>query len=459
VTTELNRRLNDHRNRMGARISGEKRRTFFIVTGIVLVLLVIAVFFLYFDGSVNKVRRAIGLDAMSNKVNILVLGVDERANDAGRSDTMLAFFIDTNTGQFSLMSVPKDTRVKIPGHEWDKMNHAYAEGKYKLAMKSAEELMGIPFDYYVVINFDGFCKVIDAIGGIDVEVEKRMVYQDPADNLYIDIQPGMQHMDGKTALQYARYRDGEDDIGRIDRQQKLIKAVLKQVTSPDIIVKIPAIIQEVASAIKSDISTRKMLQFAKILNASKADGLVVEMVPGTPATLDNVKYWLPDIVALRSYIAQVLEFPLDEKALKRARELADEYQQSIPKEMVIHDTTPSPDKVKPTLKPEEQKGVKPETAKAPLPPGSDKLTVVVVNASGKTNAGAKMAALLKSRGFEVVGVGNAPQLADNSSVISYSKDSAVCSKLTGLPFDYVLQVKPDDTRAVKASVVIGLDYE
>jgi len=131
---------------------------------------------------------------------------------------MFVATIDEATKSVSLLSVPRDTRVKIPGHGWDKINHAYANGGSQLSQKAVENLLGIPIDYYVTIDFAGFYKIVDAVGGVDVDVEKRMYYEDPYDELVIDIQPGMQHMNGKTAIQYVRYRDSEGDIGRIERQ-------------------------------------------------------------------------------------------------------------------------------------------------------------------------------------------------------------------------------------------------
>ena len=170
------------------------------------------------------------------------MGVDERDDDVGRSDTLMVATLDPKKDQAALMSVPRDTRVKIKGHGWDKINAAYAYGSAKggpeagekLAQRTVEDFLGVNMDHYVVVNIQAFQKIIDAIGGIDIDVEKRMYYEDPWDDdggLIIDLQPGMQHMDGKTAVTYVRYRDEEGDIGRIKRQQKFMKACMDKVTS------------------------------------------------------------------------------------------------------------------------------------------------------------------------------------------------------------------------------------
>ena len=125
-------------------------------------------------------------------------------------------------------------------------------------------------------------------------------------------------MDGKTAIQYVRYRDGDGDLGRIERQQKFLKTMLEKVASPSVIPRIPAIIREVSSAIQTDISVTDMINLAKITNDSAKKGLKADTVPGKPAHIADVSYWLPDIVALREHIAEsqsipALELPLVER--------------------------------------------------------------------------------------------------------------------------------------------------
>ena len=192
-----------------------------------------------------------GLLTAKDKTTIMIMGVDERDDDVGRSDTLMVATLDPKKDQAALMSVPRDTRVKIKGHGWDKINAAYAYGSAKggpeagekLAQRTVEDFLGVNMDHYVVVNIQAFQKIIDAIGGIDIDVEKRMYYEDPWDDdggLIIDLQPGMQHMDGKTAVTYVRYRDEEGDIGRIKRQQKFMKACMDKVTSPAIIPKLPS---------------------------------------------------------------------------------------------------------------------------------------------------------------------------------------------------------------------------
>ena len=180
----------------------------------------------------------------SNAINIMIMGVDRRADDVGRSDTLMVLTYNPADKKASLLSLPRDTRVHIEKNDYDKINHAYAYGGHELTKKTVEAFLNVPVDYYVMIDVHAFEKIIDAVGGVDIDVEKRMYYEDPWDDdggLVIDLYPGKQHMDGKTAIQYVRYRDGEGDIGRITRQQKFIKAFMSQIISPSILPKLPEI--------------------------------------------------------------------------------------------------------------------------------------------------------------------------------------------------------------------------
>ena len=282
-----------------------------------------------------------GLLTAKDKTTIMIMGVDERDDDVGRSDTLMVATLDPKKDQAALMSIPRDTRVKIKGHGWDKINAAYAYGSAKggpeagekLTQRTVEDFLGVNMDHYVIINIQAFQKIIDAIGGIDIDVEKRMYYEDPWDDdggLLIDLQPGMQHMDGKTAVTYVRYRDEEGDIGRIKRQQKFMKACMDKVTSPAIIPKLPAVSKEVMSSVKTDLSFRQMLEFAGTLKESQQNGLKTEMVPGKPLYIDGVSYWIPDLQKLRTTLADTLGITLNASEKAQLEKAQHEYESSIP---------------------------------------------------------------------------------------------------------------------------------
>ncbi len=268
-----------------------------------------------------------------DKSTILIMGVDVRKDDTGRSDTMMVATVDPKYDHASLLSIPRDTRVRIYGYGYDKINAAFAYGGEPLAEKTVENFLGIDIDHYVVIDVKSFVKIIDAIGGIDINVEKRMKYEDPWDDnggLYINIFPGKQHMDGKKAVTYVRYRDSEGDIGRIERQQKFIEACLDKVMSPSFIPRIPAVIREVSDAIDTDMTFRQLLELAGALKAAQQNGLSTDMVPGYPLYIDDVSYWIPYIEELQYAMARLLDVSVDSKIKQRAEKVASEYNESIP---------------------------------------------------------------------------------------------------------------------------------
>ena len=268
-----------------------------------------------------------------DKATIMIMGVDQRADDVGRSDTLMVTMIDPKKNKAALLSVPRDTRVKIKGHGYDKINAAYAYGGHKLSESTVEGLLGVRIDHYIIINTHSFQRIIDALGGIDINVEKRMYYEDPWDDdggLLIDLQPGKQHMDGKTAVTYVRYRDEEGDIGRIDRQQKFMKAVVEKLTSPAVVTRLPAVIKEVMDSIETDLSFRQLLEFAGTLKNAQKNGLKTDMVPGRPLYISGISYWIPDILKLRQTVAGTLDIDLNASMRAAMERESHEYENSIP---------------------------------------------------------------------------------------------------------------------------------
>ena len=267
-------------------------------------------------------------DRLSLKKNIVVLGVDERAeeHDVGRSDTLFVVMFDTNTKNASLLSIPRDTRVRIPKHGWDKINHAYAYGGRELTQKTVEELLGLHINNYVMVDFKGFKGLVDAIGGVDINVEKDMYYRDSWDGFTIDIKKGMQHMDGETAIQYVRFRDEEGDIGRIKRQQHFLMAVYEKISSADMLLHIPGLAQQLTAMIKTDLPINDMLSLGKALHSMvREKGLSMAMVPGTPEYIDDISYWQPDITDLRELMVQMQGATMTERYKTAAELLEKEY--------------------------------------------------------------------------------------------------------------------------------------
>ena len=315
----------------------KKRRWPYILLAVLITFVLAAVAGAFFAQSSlldrAKTEHKEELLVAKDKATIMIMGVDERADDVGRSDTLMVATIDPVKNEAALLSIPRDTRVAIPRYGYDKINAAYAYGGEKLTQRTVEDFLGIRIDHYIIINTHAFQKIIDAIGGIDIDVEKRMYYEDPWDDdggLIIDLRPGMQHMDGKTAVTYVRYRDEEGDIGRVKRQQKFMRACVDAVTTPAILPRLPGIITSVIASVKPDLSVRQMLEFIGTLKQAQAKGLRTDMVPGRPLYIEGISYWIPDMEQLRRNIVNALGISLNANERSRMERAIREYENSIP---------------------------------------------------------------------------------------------------------------------------------
>ena len=269
-----------------------------------------------------------------DRVNIMLMGVDERVEDVGRSDTLMVASLDSNQDKVSLLSIPRDTRVQINRHGYDKINAAYAYGGEALSKNTVESFLGINIDHYIIVNTSSFGKMIDAIGGVDIDVENRMFYEDPWDDnggLVIDLKPGLQHMDGKTAITYVRYRDEEGDAGRVRRQQRFMRACFDKLSDPSMMIKLPEIVKEARNAVKTDLSISEMIEIAKILKSAdeSSEGLKTGIVPGRWAYINGVSYLLPNIERLGAVVTDNLGIDSD-KIDKHFENIAYEYENSVP---------------------------------------------------------------------------------------------------------------------------------
>ena len=284
-----------------------------------------------------KVDRKEELLIPEDKVTVMIMGVDERHEDVGRSDTLMLATVDPVKHRVALLSIPRDTRVKIKGHGFDKINAAYAYGDEKLAQETVENFMGVHIDHYVIVNVASFVKIIDAMGGVDVNVKQRMYYEDPWDDdggLLIDFQPGLQHMDGKKAVTYVRYRDEIGDAGRIERQQEFMRSCLAQLISPSTILRLPDVIREIVEAVKTDMTVQECLEIANALKELSPGSLKTEIVPGEYKYIGGVCYLLPDIKNLRKTIVDTLEVEVDARTRERFEQDTQEYEESVPESAV-----------------------------------------------------------------------------------------------------------------------------
>ncbi|MBV9387274.1 MAG: LCP family protein [Chroococcidiopsidaceae cyanobacterium CP_BM_ER_R8_30] len=226
----------------------------------------------------------------------------------GLSDTMLLMRFDPQTGKTVVLSIPRDTRVPIEGHGVQKINAANELGGVALSAKTVSTLLdGVQIDRYIRINVLGFAKLIDALGGIDFYVPKDMKYKDDTQHLYIDLKAGEQHLNGDQALQMLRFRyDALGDIGRIQRQQLMMRALMEKFLNPAIIAKFPQIFSVVHDYIDTNLTIEEMvsvLSFAAQTSRSNTEMLLVKGRFSEPKEF-NTSYWLPNQKGIDSLMAE-----------------------------------------------------------------------------------------------------------------------------------------------------------
>lgn len=232
---------------------------------------------------------------------ILLMGVD--VNPEGKSekdafwgvrtDTIMLARIRSKEKEVSVVSIPRDSKVYLTqSGRIGKVNSAFSIGGAKQAVRVVERATGIPIDHYAVINLHGIVDAIDALGGVDLYIEKAMRYNDNSGNLHINFEPGQHHLDGQKAMEYLRFRHDElGDIGRIRRQQKMMSALTKRFNDPWIITKIPGLIDVALPHVKTDLSTEQLLQlgwFGRNINRSSVH---VSTLPGYTSN-EDISYWV-----------------------------------------------------------------------------------------------------------------------------------------------------------------------
>jgi len=258
--------------------------------------------------SSNVATRVGESEQLYNRINVLLLGVDDGdltiKNSPKRSDTIIVASIDPDAGTINLLSIPRDTKVSIPGYKAsDKITHAFAYGGPELSVKTVENLLQVPIDYYVVMDWQGFIEVIDVLGGVDIYVEHDMDYEDPYADLRIHLAKGYQHLNGRQAGEYVRFRHDElGDIGRVQRQQRFLKSLTEQMFQFGTIFKLPALISTLQDYVDTNMTPFTMLKLANSLRNFNAKSLHTEMLPGNFATIDGASYWEPDTVQTKKLV-------------------------------------------------------------------------------------------------------------------------------------------------------------
>lgn len=217
--------------------------------------------------------KEIYVEPATDKVSILLIGVDEsearqEREQHGRSDALVLATLNPKTKSIKLVSIPRDSYVYIPHVNYkDKITHAHAYGGTKASIDTVEQLFDIPVNYYVKMNFNAFIDVVDALGGVEVEVPYERIEKDENDKNAIHLMPGFQRLDGRHTLALARTRKLDSDIERGKRQQMILQAMIKEATSITSITKYGDVINALGDNMKTDMTSKQMLSFIQYIKS------------------------------------------------------------------------------------------------------------------------------------------------------------------------------------------------
>lgn len=235
------------------------------------------------------------------KQNILLLGVDSNGADTDlwvgtRTDTIVLVNIDPRSKTLNAISIPRDSKVYLPKNMGvQKINAAHAIGGIDMTIQTIEDTLGVKIDRYIMVHDDAVRKIVEALDGVDIYVEKNMRYDDYAGKLHINLKKGQQHLNAEEVIGYLRFRhDAMGDIGRTQRQQWFLRGLLQDLQKPQTIAKIPQIISVANKYIKTDMSLYEMSQYAALAKHFDIDHIEVATLPGAPNKKGYTSYWIID---------------------------------------------------------------------------------------------------------------------------------------------------------------------
>lgn len=221
-------------------------------------------------------------------ISILMLGVDETPGDKGRSDTIIVMTINPETNSMLLFNIPRDTRTEIVGRgTMDKINHAYAFGGVQMSVRTVESFLQIPIDYYVKVNMREFVKVIDMLGGVQVENQSAFRYEQHS------FAKGSLHLNGEEALAYSRmrYDDPRGDLGRNNRQRQVIRSLVEKGEDPEVWTNIQKIFNKIASSVKTNLTFEELKDLALQYKPAMQHVQVLE-IKGSGRMMNGVYYYI-----------------------------------------------------------------------------------------------------------------------------------------------------------------------
>jgi len=246
----------------------------------------------------SKLRDS-AVSISNDPVSILLLGVEDYSSGGkgGRSDTLMVATFNPEDQTMKLLSIPRDSRVEIPGVGLDKINHSFSKGGKEMTIETVEDFLEIPIDYYATVNFDGFKNIVDIVGGITVNVpfDFEQNSDDPkAEKL--QFHEGPMELDGRYALAYARmrYSDIKGDIGRNERQQQVVKAIIDEIASAGTLLKVDKLTDEVGKNVETNMKVSELLGFYQKYSGFSTSNIETLTLSGVGEDINGISYWIPE---------------------------------------------------------------------------------------------------------------------------------------------------------------------
>ena len=387
----------------------------------------------------------------NERVNILLMGVDSRPGetDPARTDVMMVVSVDPLTKRVGMLSIPRDLWVPIPGFGENRINTAYFYGEAKklpgggpaLAEKTIQYNFGVHINYYIVVNFGGFKKGVDALGGVTIDVPHDL--NDPSfpDDTYgfkgLVITKGVHHFNGQEALDYARTRHQDSDFGRMRRQQQVLVAVKEQALTPETLLKIPALWAARDNAVWTDLTLDKIIAFAQLARDVKPDYIKEAVIDESMAlgivTPGGAMVLWPDREKIRTVIDDLFKTP-----------------EGVP----VAQATQAPDQ--PQAQPTQSK----------LPDEFTKLAaegarIEISNGTPSEGLAARVADWLKAQGYNVVLVDSADRVDYQQTIVVESNNKPFTRQRLIDTFHVTQKVRqnPNPKSDVDIRIVIGQDFD
>jgi len=328
-------------------------------------------------------------------VSILIVGVDD-SQGRGLADALIACVVKPKTGEVGALAIPRDSRVELPGVGIRRVNAAHSIGGMPLTIETVELLLGLPIDYYVEMNVAGMVDLVDALGGVEIEVEKRMHYRDRSQDLLIDLQPGLQRLNGEQAMGYVRFRhDAAGDLGRIVRQRTFVRAAAGRLLAPDMVSRIPRLIDVFLDTVDTNMSPKDLVSLKKVLEDTGVEGIRMETLPGEPRMVREQSMIELDAEHVQSAVNRVL--------------------------------------------------------------WGYGVSVTVLNATDLPGLAARTAAKLERRGCHIVDIGNAEERADTTRIVDHRNQTARAQRVFGWLGRGTISVAPDAAAEADVTVIVGAD--